>query len=200
MKRLRCFLFGLLTTSLVAAHAVSLTLSSYLGGNGSDAVSDVAAFGSDLYVTGLTTSSDFPGGEGPVTDFGVFVSRIDLDGRGVLFTTILDGEAFDSGISIAGDDLGAAYVTGETHSRDFPVFHAFQPDLHICPLLSCFSQDAFVTKLPPAPPTLGFSLAWRATYPWAAIGMVTEWTPSASSAHRPASSSSATPTTRGTLT
>jgi hypothetical protein len=124
-----------------------LTLSSYLGGDGFDTVSDVAAnAGGDIYASGLTKSSDFPGGEGAVKDFAVFVSRVDGDDRGVLFTTILDGEEFDSGISIAVDDLGAAYVTGETLSRDFPVLHAFQPEFHPCPI-ACLDVDAFVTKL-----------------------------------------------------
>jgi hypothetical protein len=148
MKILRCFLFGLLTTSLVAAHAVTLDLSSYLGGDGEDTVFGVAVdAGGDIYATGRTTASDFPGADTGVEGNGVFVSRVDRDGRGVVFTTILDGRNDEFGLAIAVDDLGAAYVTGETGSRDFPLLDAFEPSFNPGTLTNLLAKDAFVTKL-----------------------------------------------------
>ncbi|HEV8580779.1 MAG TPA: SBBP repeat-containing protein [Thermoanaerobaculia bacterium] len=149
MRILRCFLVGLLIASL--AHAVSLNLSSYLGGDASDKVVDVAVdAGGDLYAVGATESTDFPGADAAAKGGGaVFVSRIDVDGRSIVFTTLLDGrEGIDTGISIAVDDLGAAYVTGQTVSRDFPLRNALQSTLN--PGLSgpfAPSEDVFVTKL-----------------------------------------------------
>ncbi|HEV8580780.1 MAG TPA: SBBP repeat-containing protein [Thermoanaerobaculia bacterium] len=151
MKILRFFLCGLLTTSL-AAHAVSLNLSSFLGGDAGDNVNDVAASaGGDIYAVGMTVSSDFPGADTATEpDGAVFVSRISGDGRGIVFTTLLDGRVTDIGISIAVDDLGAAYVTGKTFSRDFPLRNAFESNFNqgaLGPFTGTFAFDAFVTKL-----------------------------------------------------
>jgi hypothetical protein len=148
-KILRCFLFGLLTTSLVAAHAVTLDLSSYLGGDATDFVSGVAvSAGGDLYATGLTESSDFPGADAAAEpDGAVYVTRVAGDRRSIVFTTILDGRSKDQGLAIAVDDLRAAYVTGNTTSRNFPLRFPFQSNLN--PGLSSpfVNEDAFLTKL-----------------------------------------------------
>jgi hypothetical protein len=150
MKILRCFLFGLLTTSLVAAHAVSLDLSSFLGGDGLEGLRGMAVdAGGDIYAVGNTSSSDFPGADVAAEPEGaVFVSRI--DDRGIVFTTLLDGRNLDSGLAIAVDDLGAAYVTGTTQSRNFPLLHAFQTNFNPgvpSPATTALAGDAFVAKL-----------------------------------------------------
>jgi hypothetical protein len=150
MKILRCSLFGLLTTSLVASHAVSLDMSSFLGGDGEERLRDVAVdAGGDIYVVGNTSSSDFPGADvAAEPDLAVFVSRI--DDRGIVYSTLLDGRAFDNGLAIAVDDLRAAYVTGSTDSRNFPLLHAFQTNFNPGvpnPVATYLAHDAFVAKL-----------------------------------------------------
>ncbi|HEV8580781.1 MAG TPA: SBBP repeat-containing protein [Thermoanaerobaculia bacterium] len=148
MRILRCFLFGLLTTSLVAAHAVSLDLSSFLGGDGVDTPFGVAVAGGDIYVTGGTDSSDFPGADAAAERAGaVFVSRIDGEGRGVVFTTLLDGRYHETGNAIAVDDLGAAYVTGLTYSRNFPLANAFETNFNPGAVTDILSPDGFLAKL-----------------------------------------------------
>ncbi|MFL6291189.1 MAG: hypothetical protein ACJ759_09865, partial [Thermoanaerobaculia bacterium] len=98
-----------------------LDWSSFLGGSETEQVLDVASTTSGrLYATGITASPDFPGAASPVNAGAAFVTRISADGRSLVFTTILDGKVDDAGLSIAVDGEGAAYISGQTHSYDFP--------------------------------------------------------------------------------
>jgi hypothetical protein len=126
-----------------------LTLSSYFGGDASDTLFGVAVdAGGDIYVVGKTKSSDFPGAAEAAGLLGAaFVSRIDGGGRGVVYTTLLDGRELDTGSAIAVDDLGAAYVTGQTGSRNFPIVDAFEPNLNPGAVTDFSPRDAFLTKL-----------------------------------------------------
>jgi hypothetical protein len=122
--------------------------SSFLGGSDLDSVSDIAVAASgSLYATGPTESTDFPEGfVSPEGDSTTFVTRIDPEGQSIVFTTILDGRKLDTALSIAVDDQGAAYVTGQTDSPDFPVLNAFQPRLGFF-VNQVVRMDAFVAKL-----------------------------------------------------
>jgi hypothetical protein len=54
--------------------------------------------GGDVYAVGETSSTDFPGADVPAEpDSAVFVTRVDGDGRGIVFTAILDGRHFETG-------------------------------------------------------------------------------------------------------
>ncbi|MEA2563643.1 MAG: hypothetical protein QOH06_5147 [Acidobacteriota bacterium] len=122
--------------------------SSFLGGSSGDSVSDIAADSAgNLYATGTTDSTDFPEGfASPEGESATFVTRIDPEGQGIVFTTILDGSKLDTAISIAVDDQGAAYVTGQTDSRDLPILNAFQSRLGFF-VNQVLRMDAFVAKL-----------------------------------------------------
>ena len=100
----------------------AVTLATYLGGGWDDAVQAVAVDGAGaIYVTGRTTSTDFPATTGAVSGslFGsddLFVAKLAPDGRIVYATYLGSGETFvgiqDSGRGIALDDQGRVYVTG----------------------------------------------------------------------------------------
>jgi hypothetical protein len=65
------------------------------------------------------------------------------DPSDLLYGTFIGGSAYDCGYGIAVDGEGNSYVTGETHSSDFPKSEdAFDPSLG-------GSRDAFVVKLNP---------------------------------------------------
>lgn len=75
--------------------------------------------------TGATWSSNFPttGGAYDLNYNGggdVFVSKLDPEGRQLLFSTFLGGNDSDSGDGISVDSEGNVYVAGETESNDFP--------------------------------------------------------------------------------
>jgi beta-propeller repeat-containing protein/ASPM-SPD-2-Hydin domain-containing protein len=117
----------------VKASGAGLQFSTLLGGSGDDQAFGVALdSSSNIYVTGLTTSTDFPKqnaiaaacngattcGTGAGED--AFVTELGASGSSVLFSTYLGGSGTDEGLAVAVDSSGAVYVTGDTSSTDFP--------------------------------------------------------------------------------
>jgi len=77
------------------------------------------------YVTGLTTSPDFPVTAGaaqrtPGGRFDAFVSKVAPDGRSFPYSTYLGGAGSDRGTSLAVDFTGRVLVAGRTSSTNFP--------------------------------------------------------------------------------
>ena len=56
-----------------------------------------------------------------------FVSQR-ANGRSLVFSTYLGGQAGDQGLAVTVDTSGNVYVAGRTDSRDFPVLRAAQPE------------------------------------------------------------------------
>lgn len=86
------------------------------------------------FVAGLTTHSNYPttpgafaaSYQGGFTD--AFVTAIAPDGRSLVYSTFLGGSGQDGSLGVAVDSEGAAYVTGDTSSDDFPsTSGAFEP-------------------------------------------------------------------------
>ena len=118
----------------------ALAYSTYLGGSsesGAEAGYRIAVDASgNAYVTGRTSSSDFPttpgafqttyGGAGecggPCQD--AFVSKLNVAGSALVYSTYLGGNGDDYGSGIAVDASGNAYVAGFTGPSgppdDFP--------------------------------------------------------------------------------
>src|SRR5258708_38596797 len=85
----------------------------------------------NIYVTGFTTSPDLPVASHPIqAAFGghttsfltgdAYVAKFTSSGA-LAYLTYLGGAADDSGLAIAVDSSGSAYVTGTTNSPNFPV-------------------------------------------------------------------------------
>jgi hypothetical protein len=86
----------------------------------------------NAYVTGFTSSSDFPTTPGafqsvcnsndsdywPLTD--AFVTKLNATGTEIVYSTCLGGRNFEDGVAITVDLAGNAYVAGRTTSADFP--------------------------------------------------------------------------------
>jgi Beta-propeller repeat len=113
----------------------ALVYSSYLGGSGINIGYGIAldAKGS-AYVTGETTSPDFPiknafqsSMKSTVGGTNVFVTKFDADGDALVYSTYLGGSIGEVGGGIAVDNTRHAYITGNTSSTDFPIKNAFQP-------------------------------------------------------------------------
>jgi hypothetical protein len=139
----------------------SLVYSTYLGGSAAETGYSIALDSAGgAYVTGHTNSPDFPVGNAAQPAFGgdgfwgdAFVAKLNAAGTAFAYSTYLGGGGYDEGRSIAVDSAGSAYVTGFTHSANFPTANAFQPNISsICPDGSRTAEclEAFVTKLSPA--------------------------------------------------
>ncbi|MBM3784277.1 MAG: hypothetical protein FJW30_07935 [Acidobacteria bacterium] len=126
-----------------------LTYATYLGGSLADEVRGIAVDPQgNVYVAGSTLSVDFPGTTSGRT-FGsqdVFVAKINPSGRGLVYGVYIGGSSVDTGVAIAVDATGAAYVTGQTASNNFPV-SANAPQKSL--LGGNAITDAFVLKLAP---------------------------------------------------
>jgi hypothetical protein len=105
----------------------AMFFSTYLGGSQSDGANAVAVDAKGyVYVTGQTYSANFPAtvgalqvAEGSPPD--AFVTKLQPDGSGLVWSTYLGGQGMDQGMGIAVNGQGNAYVCGVTSSPNFPV-------------------------------------------------------------------------------
>jgi hypothetical protein len=144
-------------TKLDAAGA-SLVYSTYLGGNNSDNAQDIAVDASgSAYVTGYTSSTNFPTTPGAYDmswnggDSDAFVTKLNVAGTNLVYSTYLGGNSADFTQGIAVDVTGSAYVAGHTFSSDFPT----TPGAYDTSWNN--SGDAIVTKFSPAGSSLSQS-------------------------------------------
>ena len=142
----------------------TLIFSTYLGGStepqsqgprgdlGYDIATDDAG---NAYITGFTSSTDFPTVNPVQGTFGggahdIFVSKISSDGSVLNYSTYLGGTDREEGLAIAVDGAGSAHITGWTTSDDFPTFSPIQG-------FRSGDADLFITKLSPDGQDLTFS-------------------------------------------
>jgi len=139
-------------TKLTAAGA--LLYSTYVGGNGDDGAESIAVDSSgSAYVTGQTSSTNFPRTQGTFQpgfgggDNDAFVTRLNATGTSLVYSTYLGGRGSESGQAIAVDSSGFVFVTGWTNSSNFPTTtDAYQAAFAGGGGWSNYG-DAFLTKL-----------------------------------------------------
>ena len=129
----------------VNAEGTGLVYSTYLGGSSNDLYPSIAVDSSGYaYVTGETQSSNFPVTSGVFQGTingsqDAFVTKLSLDGTGLVYSTFLGAAA--AGFGIAVDSSGQAYVNGIISSKTFPATSgAFQTAI-------AGSSNAFVAKV-----------------------------------------------------
>ncbi len=143
-------------TRLNAAGS-ALVFSTYLGGSSLDyghalAVDPVSG---DALVTGYTSSTNFPTAN-PLQasnrgNGDVFVTRLNVAGSALVYSTYLGGSSRDVGLALAVDPAsGHALVTGTTESFNFPTANPLQAS-------NRGNGDVFVTRLNAAGSALVFS-------------------------------------------
>jgi hypothetical protein len=176
--------FNQVVTKLNPAGS-ALVYSTYLGGassNGSTLGSIywtnpiVVDTAGDAYVTGFTTSGDFPVTPGAYQttnhgNFNVTVSKLNPTATGLLYSTYLGGSGDSISEGLAVDSTGSAYVAGYTSGPDFPVTKgAFQTVNHADTNTSVSAesnQNGFVAKLSPTGKALVYSTyLGGSTGPW----------------------------------
>ena len=135
----------------INAAGSELVYSSYLGGSENDAARGIAVDGSgNVYLAGSSGSTDFPA-VNQIPDIcaqnscGGFATKINAAGSALVYSSRFGGSNATQAHAIAVDNVGNAYVTGETRSSDFPVVNQILAGCRG----SCGSganQDGFVTK------------------------------------------------------
>jgi uncharacterized protein (TIGR03437 family) len=134
----------------------ALIYSTYLSGSGEDQgdcmTADAAGY---AYVSGYTTSSNFPTTQGAYQSTlkgsqAGFVARFGPTGT-LVYSTYLSGNGEDDALVIATDGTGYAYVSGYTTSTNFPITQgAYQSTLK-------GGEDLFVAKVAPTGNALAYS-------------------------------------------
>jgi len=130
-----------------------LVYTTYIGGTSADGIPNLHPDAScsidvdqsgHVYMTGYTTSPDFPvvnawddtyNGNGDC-----FALKLSPSGDAIEYATFIGGNKLDMGITISVDDLGNAYISGRTCSSDFPTLASFDDTLGGV-------QDCFLLKL-----------------------------------------------------
>ena len=152
--------------SKLDANGSTMVYSSYLGGRSSDRGLGIAVDSSgDVFIAGYTNSSDFPvtpggyrtafhaGACGSFTCSEGFVAKVNAAGSALAYSTFLGGSKTDIAHEVAIDSAGAAYLTGETNSTDFPV----TPGAYESTYAGAGNRHTFVTKLDATGSTLVYS-------------------------------------------
>jgi hypothetical protein len=172
VQPLRGNVFDAFVTRLGAAGS-SLVYSTYLGGNGTDRATAIALDpSSNAYVTGDTSSTNFPTAApyqaalGGGTD--AFLSKLSSTGASFVYSTYLGGSGADLGLGVGIDATRNAFVVGSTASTNFPIVAPTQN------VNGGGSSDGFVTKLTPPGAALSFSTYLGGTAADRAIAITTD--------------------------
>jgi len=110
---------------LVIDPKVTMEYSTFIGGSGWDCGYDLAIDQiGNLYVTGYTSSQDFPNTPGAYDqshngDWDIFVIKLDKDYI-TLYSTYIGGTSYDDTPTIALESNGNAIISGRTFSGGFP--------------------------------------------------------------------------------
>jgi Beta-propeller repeat len=136
-----------------------LSYSTYLAGSGNDSGNAITVDANgNAYVTGYTTSIDFPAKHpeqgtcsGSCNAQDVFVTKLNPTGSALIYSTFVGGTQADQGNAIAVDSLGNAVVVGSTASFDFPQKNG------AAVVLSSNSDHGFAFSLTPAGTAFNFS-------------------------------------------
>ncbi len=117
-------------TKLNAAGS-ALVYSTYLGGSDNELPENVALDATgNAYVGGSTRSAGFPTTPGAFDTshnggafdelFDIFVTKLNVGGSALVYSTFLGGSKSDFGNDLTIDGAGNAYITGATLSPEFP--------------------------------------------------------------------------------
>jgi uncharacterized repeat protein (TIGR01451 family) len=130
--------------SKLSLSGSSLDFSIFHGGNLTDQGSGIALDASgNTYVTGSTTSSNFPVLNGVQAAHGggndAFILKLN-PASDVIYSTYLGGSSSDQGFCIAVDSGESVYIAGPTNSSNFPTASPLQA-------FNKGSNDAFIAKI-----------------------------------------------------
>ncbi|HKS21275.1 MAG TPA: IPT/TIG domain-containing protein [Thermoanaerobaculia bacterium] len=118
----------------INAAGTAINYSTYLGGSDYEDLQGIAVDSSgNVYVTGTTASTSFPGVTGSsiqstnAGSYDLYVTKLNSTATSITWSTFLGGSDYDLPQDIGVDSSGNVYVMGSTLSSDFPVTNAIQP-------------------------------------------------------------------------
>lgn len=133
--------------SKLSPDGSALVYSTYIGGTGGDYGYAIALDSADdAFITGLTTSTNFPVTPGAFqlsgggTNYDAYVLKLNPAGSGLLYSTYFGGLGTEVANGIALDSSGNAYIAGYVYKQGMPLASPLQPAW-------VFEDDAFVAKL-----------------------------------------------------
>jgi uncharacterized protein (TIGR03437 family) len=117
------------------------------GTGGDDAYALAVDSAGSAYLTGQTSSIDFPTINAVQGTYGggfqdAFAAKLSTDGTKLIYATYLGGSSNETGWGIAVDSSGSACVVGTTASHDFPLHAPLFPQYSV--------PSAFVAKISPS--------------------------------------------------
>src|ERR1043165_1097382 len=126
---------GDVTITEINAAGTAIIYATFLGGSGGDAIAAMVLDSSgNIYATGFTDSTSFPGVTGSSIQpsngggaYDIWVAKLNSGATSIAWATFLGGSDWDMPESLDVDSSGNVYLNGLTVSTDFPVLNAIQP-------------------------------------------------------------------------
>ncbi len=109
------------------SNGSALIFSTFIGGNMDEIGTSITIdMTESIYVTGSTNSTNFYTTSGAFQtsndgDHDIFITKLNNNGTGLIYSTLLGGSSEDFGSSITIDTSNNVYITGHTSSTDFDV-------------------------------------------------------------------------------
>lgn len=142
----------------------TLAYGTYLGGIYQDYCEDIFVQDGYIYVTGETSSPDFPMVSAYNATYSgtqdVFFSKFSVDGSSLLLSTYLGGKHLEYGKGLVVED-GYAYIAGYTRSSNFPTTDGALDTVYAD---DYGQEDGFVTKFNIDGQSLNYSTFLGGTY------------------------------------
>ncbi|MBN2207337.1 MAG: hypothetical protein JW742_08020 [Candidatus Aminicenantes bacterium] len=141
-----------------------IVFSSYLGGSRVDYAAGMVLDDTGAIIIGGYTDGEFPLHRAIRTErksFDGFVTKLNPDGRSLVYSTYFGGTGHDQIMSVAVDGLNQVWLGGFTMSADFPRKDALQKRRN-------GAQDGFLSALSENGQKIVFSTFWGGSY-WDAI-------------------------------
>jgi hypothetical protein len=154
------------------AQGGSLVFSTYVGGNDHDDGTAIALDpAGNVYVVGFTDSPNYPTTPGAYDRTinsniysDAFVTKLNPTGSGLVYSTFLGGDAYDTGADLLLDADGTLTLTGHTYSANFPTTPGAYDRVR------GGSGDAFVARFDPTGSSLLYSTFLGGTHQGIDVG------------------------------
>jgi len=147
--------------SKLSPDGSSLVYSTYIGGSGTTSSRAISADSTGAYICGVTDARDFPVVNALQPKIGggqdIFVSRINSDGSGFVFSTYVGGHQDDSCTGIAVDGGRNILFAGNTITLDPAISNDYPITPGVTQPYTRVTQDCVIGKIDPLGQNLLYS-------------------------------------------